>query len=129
MQRPAGLHTPSSPRLLLLRPSRPLRARARGMHMPAALSILPPCLCRSVDDDDGTCGVFMDRDGEAIRVMCCDYGFRAGAGRLYQENYGEVPGNVFEMVGGAGGKGQQVGCTCWESMHVVCAGKAAAGPL
>lgn len=32
--------------------------------------------------------------------MCCDYGFRAGAGRLYQEKYGEVPGNVVEMVSG-----------------------------
>jgi hypothetical protein len=25
-------------------------------------------------------------------------GFRAGAGRLYQEKYGEVPDNVFVMV-------------------------------
>lgn len=44
------------------------------------------------------CRVFVDRDGEVIRVMCCDYGFRAGAGRMYQDNYGEVPENVFVMV-------------------------------
>lgn len=29
--------------------------------------------------------------------MCWDYGFRSGSGRLYQERYGEVPGNVFQM--------------------------------
>eukprot|EP00879_Flechtneria_rotunda_P021135 GHRR01022266.1.p1 GENE.GHRR01022266.1~~GHRR01022266.1.p1 ORF type:complete len:381 (+),score=127.88 GHRR01022266.1:464-1606(+) len=33
-----------------------------------------------------------------LRVMCCDYGFRAGTGRLYQEKYGEVPTNVFVMA-------------------------------
>eukprot|EP00775_Hariotina_reticulata_P004226 gene4226-4475_t len=44
------------------------------------------------------CRVFIDRDGEMIRVMCCDYGFRTGAGRLYQEKYGEVPSNVFVMA-------------------------------
>eukprot|EP00877_Chromochloris_zofingiensis_P007896 jgi/Chrzof1/335/Cz01g12010.t1 len=44
------------------------------------------------------CKVFIDRDGDVIEVMCCDYGFRAGSGRLYQEKYGEVPGNVFEMA-------------------------------
>jgi hypothetical protein len=48
-------------------------------------------------DDDG-CRIFIDREGKMIRVMCCDYGFRAGAGRLYQDNYGEVPQNVFRMV-------------------------------
>jgi hypothetical protein len=30
--------------------------------------------------------------------MCCDYGFRTGAARLYQEQYGEVPSNIFEIV-------------------------------
>ncbi len=33
-----------------------------------------------------------------VQVMCCDYGFRSGFGRLYQEGYGEVPKNVFELV-------------------------------
>jgi hypothetical protein len=31
--------------------------------------------------------------------MVCDYGFRAGAGRLYQDRYGEVPGGILDMVG------------------------------
>jgi len=39
--------------------------------------------------------------------MCCDYGFRAGAGRLYQEDYGEVPDNVLVLVSGAG--------RCWQA--------------
>lgn len=58
---------------------------------------LTPARQESQDGDDG-CRVFMDRDGEAIQVMCCDYGFRAGAGRLYQEDYGEVPDNVLVLA-------------------------------
>lgn len=50
------------------------------------------------DKDKDNCRVFVDRDGDMIRVMCCDYGFRTGSGRLYQEAYGEVPANVFVMV-------------------------------
>lgn len=49
--------------------------------------------------DADNCRVFVDRDGDMIRVMCCDYGFRTGSGRLYQDAYGEVPDNVFAMVG------------------------------
>lgn len=50
--------------------------------------------------DTENCHIFVDRDGEMIRVMCCDYGFRTGSGRLYQDMYGEVPDNVFAMVSG-----------------------------
>lgn len=50
--------------------------------------------------DTDNCHIFVDRDGEMIRVMCCDYGFRTGSGRLYQDMYGEVPDNVFAMVSG-----------------------------
>lgn len=49
--------------------------------------------------------MFVDRDGVAIECMACDYGFRAGAGRLYQDRYGEVPGGIVDMVGPAGGGG------------------------
>lgn len=44
--------------------------------------------------------MFVDRDGRTIRVMAADFGFRSGAGRLYQDRYGEVPGSVVEMVRG-----------------------------
>ncbi|GBF89019.1 plastid terminal oxidase [Raphidocelis subcapitata] len=49
---------------------------------------------------DGACSVetFIDRDGVAIDCMACDYGFRAGAGRLYQDRYGEVPGGILDMA-------------------------------
>ncbi|GLC63666.1 hypothetical protein PLESTF_000061000 [Pleodorina starrii] len=30
--------------------------------------------------------------------MCADYGFRSGAGRLYQEGYGEVPKDVWQLA-------------------------------
>lgn len=36
-------------------------------------------------------------------AQCCDYGFRTGSGRLYQEMYGEVPDNVFAMVSESAG--------------------------
>jgi len=44
-----------------------------------------------------------------IRVMCCDYGFRTGSGRLYQDMYGEVPDNVFAIVSVGGSGGWRVG--------------------
>lgn len=34
----------------------------------------------------------------APQVMCCDYGFRSGNMRLYQDNYGSVPRSVFVLV-------------------------------
>ncbi|KAF6256800.1 plastid terminal oxidase [Scenedesmus sp. NREL 46B-D3] len=56
-------------------------------------------LATASQEPTDTCRFFVDRDGQMIRVMCCDYGFRAGAGRLYQDKYGEVPDNVFVMAG------------------------------
>ena len=32
------------------------------------------------------------------QVMCCDYGFRSGFGRLYQGEDGEIPKNIFQLV-------------------------------
>lgn len=32
------------------------------------------------------------------QAMAADYGFRAGAGRLYEDHYGEVPTSVVELV-------------------------------
>lgn len=33
------------------------------------------------------------------QIMSVDYGFRSGSMRLYQEEYGSVPSNVFRLVG------------------------------
>lgn len=33
-----------------------------------------------------------------LQAMAADYGFRAGAGRLYEEHYGEVPSSVVQLV-------------------------------
>lgn len=33
-----------------------------------------------------------------LQVMCCDYGFRSGFGRLYQGEDGEIPKNIFQLV-------------------------------
>lgn len=32
------------------------------------------------------------------QAMCADYGFRSGAGRLYQDKYGEVPKSIVDLV-------------------------------
>lgn len=42
--------------------------------------------------------IFEDEQGERIPVMPADYGFRSGAGRLYQDGYGGVPRSVFELA-------------------------------
>ena len=41
------------------------------------------------------CASLMTREWQ---VMCCDYGFRSGNMRLYQESYGSVPRGVFFLV-------------------------------
>ena len=34
----------------------------------------------------------------SLQVMCADYGFREGNMRLYEGEYGSVPGNAFKLV-------------------------------
>ena len=41
--------------------------------------------------------VFEDEQGDKIPVMSADYGFRSGAGRLYQDGYGGVPRSILEL--------------------------------
>ena len=41
--------------------------------------------------------VFEDDQGDKIPVMSADYGFRSGAGRLYQDGYGGVPRSILEL--------------------------------
>jgi hypothetical protein len=36
--------------------------------------------------------------GRCAQVMCCDYGFRTGAGRMYQAKYGQIPKNAWHLV-------------------------------
>ena len=59
------------------------------------------CVCRpqvltSADSED--CTVFVAPDGNIQEVMCCDYGFRSGFGRLYQGGDGEIPKSAFALV-------------------------------
>lgn len=42
--------------------------------------------------------VFVDESGNQIPVMAADYGFRSGAGRLYQSDYGTVPRSVWALA-------------------------------
>lgn len=50
----------------------------------------------SSDNED--CSVFVAPDGNIHEVMCCDYGFRSGFGRLYQGGDGEIPKSAFALV-------------------------------
>jgi len=44
------------------------------------------------------CPVFVDRKGEFVRVMCSDYGYRSGVGRMYQSADGTIPVSGFELA-------------------------------
>ena len=48
-------------------------------------------------DTDSTSIIFEDDAGERIQVLSADYGFRSGAGRLYQDGYGGVPKSIVEL--------------------------------
>ncbi|KAL4447289.1 hypothetical protein ABPG77_007322 [Micractinium sp. CCAP 211/92] len=40
---------------------------------------------------------FVDEEGKLIKPMPADYGFRSGSGRLYQQDYGTIPKNAWEL--------------------------------
>ncbi|KAI8468912.1 MAG: alternative oxidase-domain-containing protein [Monoraphidium minutum] len=71
---------------------RPLRVAMPDRSVSAAAA------AAGSDEDAGNCKLYIDREGNMIQCMCCDYGFRAGAGRLYQDRYGEVPGGILDMA-------------------------------
>jgi ubiquinol oxidase len=50
------------------------------------------------DDSEDSCPVFIDREGNIVEVMCCDYGFRSNSGRLYQQGYGQIPDSAWTLV-------------------------------
>lgn len=51
-----------------------------------------------MEDEDGNCPVFVDREGNMIEVMCCDYGFRSNSGRMYQQGYGQIPKSAWSLA-------------------------------
>ncbi len=57
-----------------------------------------PSVLTSQDNEGEDCKVFVSPDGSVQEVMCCDYGFRSGFGRLYQGGDGEIPKNFFALV-------------------------------
>ncbi len=46
----------------------------------------------------GECDVFVAPDGQVKEVLCYDYGFRSGFGRLYQGGDGEIPKGFLALV-------------------------------
>ena len=59
-----------------------------------------PKVLSSQDNAGEDCAVFLTPDGSIQEVMCADYGFRSGFGRLYQGGDGEIPKNFFQLVRG-----------------------------
>jgi len=57
---------------------------------------------RVLDSQDGPghgeCDVFVAPDGKVKEVLCYDYGFRSGFGRLYQGGDGEIPKSFLALV-------------------------------
>ncbi|GFR44103.1 hypothetical protein Agub_g5265 [Astrephomene gubernaculifera] len=48
---------------------------------------------------DEECSAFIDRDGNFVEVMCCDYGFRTGASRMYDKDAdGRIPVSAFKLA-------------------------------
>nr|AAM12876.1 quinol-to-oxygen oxidoreductase [Chlamydomonas reinhardtii] len=70
-----------------------LKAKASGVQQPVYFADSVASV--SMDEE---CSAFIDRDGDFMEVMCCDYGFRSGASRMYQqENDGRIPKNAFQL--------------------------------
>mmetsp|Transcript_39031 Transcript_39031/g.92464 ORF Transcript_39031/g.92464 Transcript_39031/m.92464 type:complete len:484 (-) Transcript_39031:160-1611(-) len=45
-----------------------------------------------------TCKVFIDRNGEFREGLCCDYGFRKGTQRMYEDGMdGQIPASAWEL--------------------------------
>ncbi|KXZ56602.1 hypothetical protein GPECTOR_1g541 [Gonium pectorale] len=66
------------------------------MLHPAPLPRAAPL--RAAKRGKGECPIYVDSKGKVIPAMCADYGFRSGSGRLYQESYGEVPSDVWQLA-------------------------------
>ncbi|KAG1680404.1 hypothetical protein FOA52_015495 [Chlamydomonas sp. UWO 241] len=43
------------------------------------------------------CVVFIDRDDQMVPILCCDYGFRSGTGRMYQDADGKLPDSALAI--------------------------------
>eukprot|EP00197_Chlamydomonas_leiostraca_P008573 CAMPEP_0202884810 /NCGR_PEP_ID=MMETSP1391-20130828/41340_1 /ASSEMBLY_ACC=CAM_ASM_000867 /TAXON_ID=1034604 /ORGANISM="Chlamydomonas leiostraca, Strain SAG 11-49" /LENGTH=484 /DNA_ID=CAMNT_0049568041 /DNA_START=96 /DNA_END=1550 /DNA_ORIENTATION=- len=100
------LHLRSRPVALSKRVPLVIRASAAPIEAPSSPLIgakkQPLYNIVSLDEEcipteDNDCQVFMGRDGNLVEVMCCDYGYRSGAGRMYQQADGEIPGSGFAL--------------------------------
>lgn len=63
-------------------------------------------------EDDSECKAFVDRTGEFVEVLCCDYGFRGGTARVTSETSGELPYSAWELVRTTKRGGREGGALC-----------------
>lgn len=47
---------------------------------------------------DAECPIHFNQNGQVIKPMYTDYGFRSGTRRLYQEDYGKAPKGVWQLA-------------------------------
>ncbi|MEW5317719.1 MAG: hypothetical protein WDW38_008998 [Sanguina aurantia] len=86
--KPSATHRPSRAALRVSAIAAPFPGQSRSQD-----GAPPP-----VDDDTMQCPIFITKEGKAVKALCADYGFRSGSGRLYQEDYGEVPKSAGELA-------------------------------
>lgn len=66
-------------------------------HTTTQHRVQPRTLDAGSDEEPEQCVTFVDRDGELVEAMCCDYGWRSGAMRMYSEEDGRIPANFLEL--------------------------------
>jgi ubiquinol oxidase len=86
LRRPSVTANAASTTTTAPRPDSPLASLAS-----AAASIDPA-------DEGNVCPAFIDRDGEFIEAACCDFGFRTGKGRLYSDDFGQIPKSALGLA-------------------------------
>jgi len=66
----------------------------RGLR--PAHAIADPKDFRGNNEED--CRILYDREGNIQQVMCGDYGFRSGTGKIYEETDGSIPKSMWELA-------------------------------
>eukprot|EP00873_Tetraselmis_striata_P028119 jgi/Tetstr1/448383/TSEL_035663.t2 len=99
---------PAAPGLLARQPLRHRGVACAGRAVRVAAEGVKPASRRDVKRqaaassdipaDEDECRTFTDRDGNFSAVMCGDYGFRSGTGKIYEETDGTIPDSIWTLA-------------------------------
>ncbi|GBF99932.1 plastid terminal oxidase [Raphidocelis subcapitata] len=94
---PQGLRRrPAAAAAAVSRPAPRLPRRRRGGV--AARVAQPLERAGSPPPDEEECPLFIDRDGEFVEVMCCDYGFRTGGQSFSRHSGPTIPPSLIKLA-------------------------------